>query len=358
MAEPLDFCLGCRACESACPSGVPYGRLLEEARTLTAAVKPAHPLVRFALRHLMPYPGRLRLLGRLAALAQRMGLFRLVPGALGELAKALPSIKPPGSYAATGSAAGQPVLFFRGCVQDAFLYSQNEAAVRVITALGGQCIVPEGQVCCGALHAHSGDLEGARSLARRNIAAFERLPGPIINHAGGCGAQLKAYGELLKDDPEWADRARAFAARVMDLSEWLAQAGLPKERLFPVQATVTYQDSCHLAHGQKVRKQPCDIIRAIPGVTYREMAQADQCCGSAGIYNLVQPDMARRVLSEKMAHVAETGAQIVVTANPGCYLEMRQGVRQSGLAGKVEVLSLAELVDMSLSGGKTETGQR
>jgi len=402
LAEPLDLCLGCRACESACPSGVPYGHLLEEARVLTAAVKPPHPLVRFALRRVMPYPGRLRLLGRLAALAQRLGLFRLVPGSLGELARALPTIKPPGSYAEAGAEgcagcsavaenrasgpvsaegsvdgpasaafrtggssccvgptfAGQPVLFFRGCVQDAFLFSQNEAAVRVITALGGCCIVPEEQVCCGALHAHSGDLEGARALARRNIAAFERYPGPIVNHAGGCGAQLKSYGELLKDDPDWADRARAFSARVMDLSQWVTQTGLSKEALSPVRATVTYQDSCHLAHGQKIRKQPRDIIRAIPGVTYREMAQADQCCGSAGIYNLVQPDMARRVLTEKMAHVAETGAQVVVTANPGCYLQMRQGVRLSGLDAKVEVLSLAELVDRSLQRSKKETGQR
>lgn len=365
FAEPLDLCLGCRACESACPSGVPYGHLLEEARTLTAPVRAQSRLLQFGLRHLMPYQGRLRALGWLAALAQRLGLFRVLPAALRALAEALPPIRPPRSYAAVGAVAeaavvgapgqaaagaspAQTVLFFRGCVQDAFLFRQNEAAIRVLNAAGGRCIVPEGQGCCGALHAHAGDVEGARELARRNIAAFERFPGPIINHAGGCGAQLKQYGELLADDPAWAERARAFAARVKDISEWLAEVGLPEGALSSLPVAVTYQDSCHLAHGQKVRRQPRDLIRAIPDISYREMKQADQCCGSAGIYNIEQPEMAGRVLGEKMANVKGTKAQVVVTANPGCYMQLCQGVRREGLTGQVEVLSLAELLERAL----------
>jgi len=369
LRPPIDLCLGCRACESACPSGVRYGRLLEEVRVLTAPLKPPGRLIRVGLRHLIPYPGPLRAVGWLAALAQRLGLLRLLPGAFGDLARALPRIHPARPYRAArayrtarvlsggtgeekaGQAPnGQTVLFFRGCIQDAFLFHQNEAAIRVVTAAGARCIVPAGQVCCGALHAHSGDLETARRLARKNIAAFERYPGPIVTHAGGCGAHLKECAHLLRDDPEWAERARAFSARVMDFSQWLAEVGLPADALSPLPLTVTYQDSCHLVHGQKVRRQPRDLIRTIPGIRYREMNGADRCCGSAGIYNLVHPEMADRVLREKMARVAETGAQVVVTANPGCYLQLRLGVQQAGLEGQVEVLSLAELLDRSLRG--------
>lgn len=362
LAEPLDLCLGCRACESACPSGVQYGRLLEEARALTAPLTPPSSLIRLGMS-LMPHPGLLRAAGWLGALAQRLGLFRLMPGPAGDLARALPPIRPARSYraagasphtaasAGTGSGTGdRTVLFFRGCVQDAFLFHQNEAAVRVLVAAGARCIVPPGQVCCGALHAHNGDLETARQLARQNIAAFERYPGPIVTHAGGCGAHLKEYAHLLRDDPDWAERARTFASRVVDFSEWLAEVGLPEGSLSPLPLTVTYQDSCHLAHAQKVRRQPRDLIRAIPGIRYREMDRADQCCGSAGIYNMVHPEMAGRILQDKMARVARTGAQVVVTANPGCYLQLRLGVRQPGLSGQVEILTLAELLDCSLQG--------
>ncbi len=358
FADPLHLCLGCRACESACPSGVPYGRLLEEARALAAPVRRPPWHVHFAMRHLLPYPRRLRALGALLRAAQRLGLLRLLPGAAGALARALPTrsnreaatTKAPGPTGPPGSdpGAAHSALFFHGCVQEAFLTQQNRAALRVLEACGSPCAIPEGQTCCGALHAHYGDLQTARELARRNIAAFEHHPGPIINHAGGCGAHLKEYGRLLADDPAWAERARAFAARVRDLSEWLAEIGRLEEALGPVEATVTYQDSCHLAHGQKVRAEPRRLIRAIPGVEYREMFQADQCCGSAGIYNLLHPQMAGRVLDEKMAHARATGAAVIVTANPGCYLQMRQGVQRHGLAGRVEVLSLAELLDRSL----------
>jgi glycolate oxidase iron-sulfur subunit len=354
FSDAVNLCLGCRACETACPSGVQYGHLLEQAREVAAETTPPVWYVRFAMRYLFGHIGRLRALAVLARWAQPLGLFRLAPGALRELAEALPPLRPAQAYPKPGEpkpgAGGKPVLFFHGCVQEAFLQGQNLAALRVLTAQGAAVAVPEGQTCCGALHAHYGNREGARELARRNIACFERLDGPIVNHAGGCGAQLKEYGHLLADDPVWAGRAAAFAARVRDLSEWLVENGLPEAGLHPVDLTVTYQDSCHLAHGQKVRRQPRALIRAIPGVAFREMDAADQCCGSAGIYNLLQPAMSGRVLVEKMASAAATGAGAIITANPGCYLQVRQGVRRRGLEGQVEVLSLAELLDRSQSG--------
>lgn len=343
LAEPLDACLGCRACETACPSGVPYGRLLVQARALTAPVAPPPWPVRFALRHLLPYPARLRAAAALARLAQRVGLFRLLPAALRRAAEALPPLAAPRPYPVP--AAGAPgALFFAGCIQEALLQPQNRAAVAVIGAAAGSCAVPPGQTCCGALHAHAGDLEAARALARRNIAAFEAHPGPVINHAGGCGAHLKVYGHLLRDDPAWAERARAFAARVRDLSEWLAETGLAKERLGALPMTVTYQDSCHLAHGQGVRRAPRELLRAIPGIDLREMSGADQCCGSAGLYSLTHPDMSGKLLAEKLASVAETGARVLVTSNPGCYLHLRQGAGPD-----LVVVTLAELLEDALN---------
>ncbi|MFZ5814545.1 MAG: (Fe-S)-binding protein [Bacillota bacterium] len=358
FAEALELCLGCRSCETACPSGVRYGHLLEEARVLTAPVRPPAPLVRFGLKQLMPHPSRMRLMGRLLRWAQRSGLLGWLarrgwmPRAAGELAAALPPVGAHSPY----PAPEQPgALYFHGCVQEGMLPQQNRAAVRMMERLGTPCAVPPGQTCCGALHMHQGDREGARELARRNIAAFEAHPElPVINHAGGCGTHLKQYGELLADDPAWAERARRFAARVKDLSEWLVAAGAV-ERLPALARTgggvrVTYQDSCHLAHGQRVRVQPRALLRALPGVAYQEMAGADQCCGSAGIYNLVQPAMAGAVLSRKMEAVGEAQPAVVVTANPGCHLQLCQGVRQAGLEGQVRVLSLAEFLEEQVGG--------
>lgn len=353
FADPMSLCLGCRACESACPSGVPYGRLYEEARALAAGPVPAPWPVRFAMNHLLPYPGRLRLLAGLGRFAQRLGLFRVLPRALREAAAALPPLEAPVPYAAPSNGPGAaPVNFFHGCVQEALLPQQNRAAVQVLQATGSPCIVPPGQTCCGALHAHAGDLIGSRDLARRNIAFFEHWPGPIINHAGGCGTHLKEYGHLLREDPAWAERASHFSARVKDLSEWLAESPLPDGALGRLDLSVTYQDSCHLAHGQKVKREPRSLLRSIPGIAYREMVAADQCCGSAGIYNLMQQEMAGKVLNEKMGNAAATEAVVIVTANPGCYMQMCQGVQKHGLTGQVTVLSLAELLARSLDQSK------
>lgn len=346
FADPMSLCLACRACETACPSGVPYGHLIEEARDLAAAkVKPAPWPVRFAAKHLLPYPKRLRLLARAGRLAQRLNLFTLLPKPLKGLATALPPIAAPAPYPQPAPGTHQ-VIFFHGCVQDAVLNPQNQAALRVLDAAGLPALVPDGQTCCGALAGHLGDLEHARELARKNIALFEQHEGLIVNHAGGCGAHLKEYGHLLKDDPAWAARARAFSARVRDLSEVVDPARLDLST--PQAKTVTYQDSCHLAHGQKVRTQPRRLVRAVPGATYREMPSADQCCGSAGIYNLIQSEMAGKVLAEKMENASSVEPEVIITANPGCYMQVCQGVQRHGLAGKVEVLTLAEWLDRSL----------
>lgn len=362
FAEVLDLCLGCRACESACPSGVRYGHLLEEARVLTAPVARPPWLVRFGLKHLLPHPRRMRLMGRLAGWAKGTGLLawlgrrRWLPAAAADLASALPPVEAVGPIPQADRPAA---LYFHGCVQEAVLPGQNRAAVGLLERLGTPCAAPAGQTCCGALHLHQGDREAARGLARQNIAAFEaacEAAGDlaIINHAGGCGTHLKQYGELLADDPDWAERARRFAARVRDLAEWLVESGAdrrlaglagdPSGHPAGAPVRVTYQDSCHLAHGQRVRSQPRALLRALPGVALVEMAGADQCCGSAGIYNLLQPAMAGAVLSEKMGHLAATEAMVVVTANPGCHLQLCQGVRQAGLADHVRVLSLAEFL--------------
>ncbi|BDG60948.1 (Fe-S)-binding protein [Caldinitratiruptor microaerophilus] len=372
VAGPLDLCLGCRACETACPSGIRYGRVLEGARSAIAPSlarrrsRLGRLLQRLALRHLLPHRGRLRAAVRLASAARPL-LRRatgLVPAHLRELGLSMPPapdrrlwaewerlLRPlPDGSGWVVPAQGRRrhrVAFFPGCIQDALYLEVNLATVRVLSRTGCEVVIPAAATCCGALHAHSGDREAARRLARQNVEAFGRL-GPvdaIVNAAGGCGAHLKEYGHLLPDDPA----AAAFAARVRDLSEWLAEHGLGDATLRPLPLTVTYQDSCHLAHGQGVRAQPRQLLRAIPGLRFVEMEEADRCCGSAGIYNLLQPAMAGAVLDEKMSHAAATGARVIVVANPGCHLQMAHGVRTHGLGAEVEVLHLAQVLDRALT---------
>ena len=369
FAAEMDLCLGCRACESACPSGVQYGLALEQARALAARTAPP-PLfkrltLRLAFRRLLPHAGRLRLLVALLGSAQRTGLLRLVarllPGRWREQVLALP----PAPGAATrrelaaalveGPATGGPrVGLFRGCIQDALFAGTNAATVRLLQATGCGVTAPPqagggAQTCCGALAAHGGDREYARALARRNIAAFAGYD-LVVNNAGGCGAILKEYGHLLRDDPVWAPRAADFAARVRDISEVLAERGLPV--LGPLAQRVTYQDSCHLHHSQRVRQQPRRLLQAVPGLRYVELKDADRCCGSAGIYNLTHPEMAGRVLAEKMDNAAATEAEVIVTSNPGCLLQLRLGLQRAGLADAVQVMHLADLLDAARSADK------
>ena len=304
----------------------------------------------------MPHRGRLRLLARAVKLYQQLGLARIAQRVLPKLPPALTTMEgmaPPIDLDYLDEARPAPALglrrgkvaFFTGCVQDALLGGVNRATVRVLQRNGYEVHFPQGQTCCNAAALHSGDADFAQRLARQNIDAFAGDEWvAIINNAGGCGAALKGYDHLLAGDPRYAERARAFVAKVQDISEFLA-GHLHNPPTGHVQARVTYVDSCHLRHGQKVSKQPRALLRAIPGVHLVEVAQPDMCCGSAGIYNLVQPEMANQVLDNKLADVRATGAGIIVTANTGCYMQMIYGVKRGGL--HATVLHVVELLERS-----------
>ncbi len=353
----IELCLACRACETACPSGVRYGKLVERARVaIEQRRRPGWAerlLRRLALWELLPHRNRLRRLARLLWLYQASGLQRLVRALdlLPERLKVMEGLLPPlparhPAYDRPAPALGERrgrVALFLGCVQDAFLSPVNEATVRVLQRNGYEVHFPPGQTCCGAAHLHVGEEAMARALARRNVDAF--LAGEyeaVINNAGGCGAMLKEYGELLADDPAYAEKARRFSAQVQDIHEFLA-AHLHEPPQGQVAARVTYVDSCHLRHAQKVVQQPRDLLRRIPGLELVELQAPDRCCGSAGVYNLVHPEEAHQVLEAKVADVRQTGAQVVATSNAGCQLQMGYGVQRFGLPA--QVVHVVELLD-------------
>jgi glycolate dehydrogenase iron-sulfur subunit len=236
-----------------------------------------------------------------------------------------------------------------GCVMGSVFGDTNAATARVLARNGVEVVATDGQTCCGALHAHAGERELARDLARRNIAAFERVDADaVIVNAAGCGAAMKEYGWLLKDDPAWSARASAFAAKVRDATEYLGDLGMT-ERPGPLQGRVTWDDPCHLLHGQKIGKQPRALLAAIPGLQVVPLEEADWCCGSAGTYNVTQPDLARSILERKVANILRTGADTVVTANPGCLMQIQSGLRQAG--SNVRVVHLLDLLDQAYRTG-------
>jgi glycolate oxidase iron-sulfur subunit len=364
--EHIGLCLACRGCESACPSGVPYGRMVERARAeieaqtkrgwfaerarrflfgcvvtsraaLTAAGTIAYLYEASGVRALMRAAARMKLLGRLAALAQLA-----------------PSAEPPFFFSQTGrtfparGAARYRVAFLSGCVANVLFARLNEATVRVLRANGCEVAIPEGQGCCGALHVHAGLREEARKLARRNIDAIAAGEyHAIVTNAAGCGSTLKEYGELLAEDPVYAAKAAEFAARVMDVTEFLAAIEWNRD-MTAVDATVTYQDSCHLAHGQRIRGAPRQLLAAVPGLRFREMPASDVCCGSAGVYNIEHSQMALQILAKKMQAVNSTGAEIIATANPGCMLQLQAGVRLHGSGQRV--MHVVEILDLAYGG--------
>jgi glycolate oxidase iron-sulfur subunit len=372
VAGHLDLCLGCRACESACPAGVRYGHLIEAARAEVERRRPgAWPrrlARRLALEALLPSPGRLRLAAAglrfyqtsgLQALVRRTGVLRLLPATLAASEALLPPLPPPGDrspwppvVAAQGARQAR-VGLLHGCVQDAVFRSHNQATVRLLTRQGAEVAIPD-QGCCGALHAHAGEPGAARRLARALIAAFEAAAvETVIVNAAGCGAHLKGYGHLLRDDPAWRARAEAFAARVQDVTEFLARRPLAGP-LGRVRLRATYHDPCHLAHGQRVREAPRQLLRAVPGLELVELAEAEMCCGSAGTYNLTEPAMARQLLERKLRHVLATGAEAVVTANPGCILQLAAGLRRA--PRPVEVLHVVEVLDRAYAAAERAGG--
>jgi glycolate oxidase iron-sulfur subunit len=349
--EHIELCLACRGCETACPSGVEYGRLVEAARA-EIETKIRRPWRERFIRHmvfrkLLPSRFNLGLAGAVLYLYQASGLKRLVrtlgflPRRLGEMESLAPEIETPfffryyGQVLAAEHAERYRVAFLGGCIANISFARLNEATVRVLRKNGCEVSIPAAQGCCGALHVHAGLREEARKLARRNIDAI--LDGnydAVITNAGGCGSTLKEYGELLEHDPAYAEKARRFSALVKDVTEFLASIEL-NPNLMAAPLVVTYQDSCHLAHGQKIRSAPRKLLASVPGLELREMPLSDLCCGSAGIYNVIHTGMAMALLEKKMASVNGTGAEVIVTANPGCMLQLAAGVRKYGRGQRV-----------------------
>jgi glycolate oxidase iron-sulfur subunit len=355
FAEHMGKCLDCRACETACPSGVSFGKLMEAARSQVVAARRPGPLAAFvrrvAFRGLIPSPVRLALFARFGHLSKRLGARRILRvigmKRLAELLDLVPDRAPtsaelPAQIPAEGPRRGT-VALFTGCVMRAAFADTNAATARVLARNGIEVQAPATQTCCGALHAHAGERNDARALAKRNIELFETLAvDAIVVNAAGCGANLKEYGWLLKDEPGWADRGQRFSERVKDASEYLAAMGLAVPP-GPVRATAAYDDPCHLIHGQKISAQPRALLAAIPGLTLVPLVEADWCCGSAGTYNVTQPELAARLGHRKAQHVIRSGAQMVVTANPGCQMQIEAALRREGAT--TPVIHLMDLLD-------------
>jgi glycolate oxidase iron-sulfur subunit len=363
----FDACLGCVACVTACPSGVQYGPLIERAR---AQVEQHYPrptgerLFRAALFSALPYASVMRVLmaplaiaGPLVRLLSQSAAVRVLPRSI----RALLDLAPPVSWSGiTGrmpertAAVGQArmkVGLLIGCVQRVVFPHVNQATVNVLAAEGCDVRVPPRQGCCGALSRHSGRLDEARAFARRTIEVFDEAGvDRIAVNAAGCGSSMKEYGELLADDPAWAKRAHDFSARVRDASELVAELGPPVAPRSPIHARVAYHDACHLAHAQGIRAQPRDVLRSIPGIELVEVAEPEICCGSAGIYNLVQPDAGAALGDRKAGHVLATAPDIIATGNPGCTLQLRSACARLGTPRPV--LHPMELLDRSIQGAR------
>jgi glycolate oxidase iron-sulfur subunit len=357
FAEEMYFCLGCLACMTACPAGVNYAELFEHARAEAEQGgylrSPRRNLIRnFTVGWLFMDLSRLRVLGRMLRLYQQLGIqtlvrrsgvLKLFPKRLRELEAMTPTIQsrfsaeliPPVTPAR--GVKKYRVAMLIGCAQDLIFSDINRDTVEVLARNGCEVITPPAQQCCGSLHAHNGELGLARELARTALRQFppEEFDA-IISNAGGCGSHLKHYSKLLEHEPEYVKAAKAWDAKLKDIHEWLAQIGLqaPEPDHAPVQ-TVTYHESCHLCHGQKVCSQPRQLLRSIPNLKLVELPESSWCCGSAGIYNIIQPEMANELLDRKLGHIQSTGAEVVATGNPGCLLQVLNGARERGLKVRV-----------------------
>ncbi|MGH2353521.1 MAG: (Fe-S)-binding protein [Chloroflexota bacterium] len=401
LVEHEQNCLVCDACTAVCPAGVHMDPLQVALRSAIAPEVHRPPWQR-ALRHavfrwLFSNMAAFRLVARLLWLYQRLGIQRLVRalGVLkllrlkqmeaylpsiprrfvvprGEVYPAEPRVHGQGQVTETGAASvasvqggarrtpsappdtdrspqspvpgspAIPVSFFAGCVMSTALAEIDQATIRVLQRAGCEVVNTAGQGCCGALNAHGGDLDGAKEMARRNIAAFEGDgEAPVVVNSAGCGAMLKDYAHHFRDDPAWGGRAQAFSHRVQDVTEFLSGRELPMRR--PLQARVTYQEPCHLAHAQRIRQQPRRLLQAIPGLDLAEMAESTLCCGSAGVYNVTNPRESRQLQQRKLDHALDTGASVIATANPGCLLQLRSGLAERG--SDVQVKHVVELLD-------------
>jgi glycolate oxidase iron-sulfur subunit len=361
LEDHISKCLDCRACETACPSGVEYGKLVEGARSQIVVARPRSPIERLirtaAFEWLLPHRRALGTFATLSIAAKRLGIGSLMRATRFGVARRMADLLDllPDRATATAriaASADKPrarVAMLEGCVMGSVFGDTNAATARVLARNGVEVVATVGQTCCGALHAHAGERELARDLARRNIAAFERVAADaVIVNAAGCGAAMKEYGWLLKDDPLWSARASVFAAKVKGATEFLGDIGMT-EPPGTLSGRVTWDDPCHLLHGQKIREQPRALLAAIPGLEVVALDEADWCCGSAGTYNVTQPDLARSILERKVANIVRSGADTVVTANPGCLMQIQSGLRQAG--SNVRVVHLLDLLDEAYSAG-------
>ena len=362
FSRHIDRCLGCRACEQVCPAGVAYGQLLEASREELAQAQPKgdwiSKLLRFALRHVWLSPARLRLFFGATRLFRNLGLSRIIlksglarlisPRAefgMALLESSRPIFKE-GNSSEQSQTPDETVLLFKGCVGEGLFARVNRATRRVLQTNSYKVVAPENQVCCGALHAHAGELEGARELARKNLAAFEKSDAPIITNAGGCGAMLTTYGHLLANDKSLADQARQFSARVRDVSQQLATKPIRTgESPMADDEYVACDLSCHLLYGQRAGDTSLKMLRSIPGLNFGELADAERCCGAAGIYNMLQPELSRQVLESKLGAIEAAEADIVVTGNAGCQMQIGAGAMLNKVG--VQVCHPIELLDQS-----------
>ncbi|HEY8296726.1 MAG TPA: heterodisulfide reductase-related iron-sulfur binding cluster [Candidatus Baltobacteraceae bacterium] len=362
FVHQMSECLDCRACEAVCPSGVRYGQLIETARAqIDRAQSPTRsPSIRllrwFGLRVLFSRPATMRAFAALLRFYQRSGLRSLVRASgalrllgLAEAERFAPTISDR-PFAARGQSfpvanAKCTVFFHVGCVMHVAFAQVNEASVRVLGRAGCSVVIPAAQGCCGAIGVHAGDIEFGRELAKRNIAAFEASGADFyVVNAAGCGSALKEYGTLFAEDARWASRAAAFSTRVRDILELLDAVGIDP-RLGRIDRTITYQEPCHLAHAQRITAAPRRLLARIPGLQLIEMAESSVCCGSAGIYNVTEPEMAGRLRHRKIANATATNAEICATANPGCALQMETGLREAG--SEMAIKHVVELIDES-----------
>jgi glycolate oxidase iron-sulfur subunit len=370
----IDTCLGCRACEAACPSGVHYGELLEATRD---HIERHHRrstfqtfLRRVLIERVFPHPWRMKLALAPARLLKRAGAGHLFPKFIQDSLALLPDEMSEGNLPEVSPALGTRrgrVGFVRGCVMNVMFGTTNENSICLLNRAGYDVVTPQDQGCCGALHAHGGNLAAAREAARANLAAFGREPlDAIIINAAGCGSTLKEYDHLLPGDTQAAE----FSAKVKDLSEFLVAAGFaeqlrpmtndetrmskgseaPRHSSFVIRhaSRVTFHDACHLAHAQRITHPPRLLVKAVAGANYVEMPESDVCCGSAGSYNLTEPAMAERLQRRKVENILRTGATCVVTTNPGCLLQMRAGLDAAG-ASHIETLHIADFLERSLA---------
>ncbi len=362
--KSLNMCLGCRACEPVCPSGVNYGHLLEEARDIVHQNK-KHSLHVKAIRNtvfegLFPHQNRMRTLTGLLGVYQRSGmqkavqksgLLKFLPDSFATMERVLPEVpslkelKNRPYHLEPIGVRKKKVSFFTGCLMDTMFMKTNDATMKLLQFAGCEIVIPKTQACCGALHGHSGEKNKAKELAKQNIAAFEEIEADyIITNAGGCGAFLIDYDHLLKNDPQWAERAKSFSRKLKDISSVLVELEFQKKELSLPAQIITYQDSCHLRNVMKTASEPRTLLQSINGATYMEMKNADSCCGSAGIYNIVESEMSMKILDSKMKNVKDTQAKTIVTANPGCLLQMKLGIEREGLSDQMRAVHIVDLL--------------